>query len=55
MEEAGILDSKDLDSIDNNVIDEISSALEKAKNSPVPDVKELTKNVYSDDLGGQVA
>ena len=49
------MDAKDLDSIDNKVVDEISSALEKAKDSPVPDVKELTKNVYSDDFGGQMA
>jgi len=55
VEGAGILDAKDLDSIDNKVVDEISSALEKAKDSPVPDVKELTKNVYSDDFGGQMA
>ena len=34
------------------MVDEISSAVEKAKDSPVPDVKELTKNVYSDELGG---
>jgi len=54
VEEAGILDAKDLESIDNNVIDEISSALEKAKDSPLPDVTELTKNVYADDFGGQV-
>ena len=54
VEEAGILDAKDLESIDNNVIDEISSAVEKAKDSPLPDVTELTKNVYADDFGGQV-
>ena len=46
VEEAGLVDSNDLDEIDNDLLKKILAAVEKAKNSPLPDIKELTTNVY---------
>jgi len=34
--------------IDEDLSSQVSSAVEKAKNSPLPDVKELTTNVYEE-------
>lgn len=48
VEEAGLVEGKDLDMIDEDLSSQVSSAVEKAKNSPLPDVKELTTNVYEE-------
>ena len=46
VEEAGLVDSKDLNMIDEDLSNEVTAAVEKAKNSPLPNVEELTTNVY---------
>ena len=46
VEEAGLVESSDLDSIDEDLLTQVTSAVEKAKNSPLPNVEELTTNVY---------
>lgn len=46
VEEAGLVDSSDLDTIDEDLLSQVISAVEKAKNSPLPNLEELTTNVY---------
>tara|TARA_B100001057_G_scaffold335357_1_gene335993 strand:+ start:165 stop:1139 length:975 start_codon:yes stop_codon:yes gene_type:complete len=46
VEEAGLVENSDLDSIDKDLISQVTNAVEKAKNSPLPNVEELTTNVY---------
>ena len=46
VEEAGLVDSNDLDEIDIDLSKQVLAAVEKAKNSPLPDINELTTNVY---------
>ena len=46
VEEAGLVDGNDLDEIDIDLSKQVLAAVEKAKNSPLPDVNELTTNVY---------
>ena len=46
VEEAGLVDSKDLNLIDEDLLSQVTAAVEKAKNSPLPNVEELTTNVY---------
>ena len=46
VEEAGLVDSKDLNMIDEDLSSEVTAAVEKAKNSHLPNVEELTTNVY---------
>ena len=45
VEEAGLVDSKDLNLIDEDLLSQVTAAVEKAKNSPLPNVEELTTNV----------
>ena len=46
VEEAGLIESSELDLIDDDLLSQVTSAVEKAKNSPLPNVEELTTNVY---------
>lgn len=46
VEEAGLIESRDLDLIDDDLLSQVTNAVEKAKNSPLPNVEELTTNVY---------
>ena len=46
VEEAGLIESLDLDLIDDDLLSQVTNAVEKAKNSPLPNVEELTTNVY---------
>ena len=46
VEEAGLVESGDLDAIDKDLLSQVTNAVEKAKNSPLPNVEELTTNVY---------
>ncbi len=46
VEEAGLVDGNDLDKIDIHLSKQVLAAVEKAKNSPLPDINELTTNVY---------
>ena len=46
VEEAGLVESSDLDLIDDDLLSQVTNAVEKAKNSPLPNVEELTTNVY---------
>ncbi len=46
VEEAGLVESSELDLIDDDLLSQVTNAVEKAKNSPLPNVEELTTNVY---------
>ena len=46
VEEAGLVESGDFDAIDKDLLSQVTNAVEKAKNSPLPNVEELTTNVY---------
>ncbi len=46
VEEAGLVEGSDLDAIDKDLLSQVTNAVEKAKNSPLPNVEELTTNVY---------
>ena len=46
VEEAGLIESSELDLIDDILLSQVTNAVEKAKNSPLPNIKELTTNVY---------
>ena len=46
VEEAGLIESSELDLIDDDLLSQVTNAVEKAKNSPLPNVEELTTNVY---------
>ena len=46
VEEAGLVEGSDLDAIDKDLLFPVTNAVEKAKNSPLPNVEELTTNVY---------
>ena len=46
VEEAGLIESSKLDLIDDDLLSQVTNAVEKAKNSPLPNVEELTTNVY---------
>ena len=46
VEEAGLVEGSDLDAIDKDLLFQVTNAVEKAKNSPLPNVEELTTNVY---------
>ena len=46
VEEAGLIESSELDLIDDDLLSQVPNAGEKAKNSPLPNVKELTTKVY---------
>ena len=46
VEEAGLIESSELDLIDDDLLSQVTNAVEKAKNSPLPNIKELTTNVY---------
>ena len=46
VEEAGLIESCELDLIDDDLLSQVTNAVEKAKNSPLPNVEELTTNVY---------
>ena len=46
VEEAGLIESSELDLIDDDLLSQVTSAVEKAKNSPLPNIEELTTNVY---------
>ena len=46
VEEAGLIESRELDLIDDDLLSQVTNAVEKAKNSPLPNVEELTTNVY---------
>ena len=46
VEDAGLVESSDLDTIDEDLLSQVTNAVEKAKNSPLPNVEELTTNVY---------
>ena len=46
VEQAGLIESTELDLIDNDLLSQVTNAVEKAKNSPLPNVEELTTNVY---------
>jgi pyruvate dehydrogenase E1 component alpha subunit len=48
VEEAGLVESSDLDVIDDDLMSQVTNAVEKAKNSPLPNVEELTTNVYEE-------
>ena len=48
VEEAGLVESSDLDLIDDDLMSQVTNAVEKAKNSPLPNVEELTTNVYEE-------
>ena len=46
VEEAGLIESSELDFIDDDLLSQVTNAVEKAKNSPLPNIEELTTNVY---------
>ena len=46
VEEAGLVESSELYIIDDDLTSQVTDAVEKAKNSPLPNVEELTTNVY---------
>ena len=46
VEEAGLIESSELDLIDDDLLSQVTNAVEKAKNSPLPNVEELTTTVY---------
>ena len=46
VEEAGLIESSELDLIDDDLLTQVTNAVEKAKNSPLPNIEELTTNVY---------
>ena len=46
VEEAGLIESSELDLIDDDLLSQVTNAVEKAKNSPLPNIEELTTNVY---------
>ena len=46
VEDAGLIESNDLNLIDDELSNQVTEAVEKAKNSPLPNVEELTTNVY---------
>lgn len=46
VEEAGLIESNELDLIDDDLLSQVTNAVEKAKNSPLPNIEELTTNVY---------
>ena len=46
VEEAGLIESSKLDLIDDDLLSQVTNAVEKAKNSPLPNIEELTTNVY---------
>ena len=46
VEEAGLIESRELDLIDDDLLSQVTNAVEKAKNSPLPNIEELTTNVY---------
>ena len=46
VEEAGLIESSELDLIDDDLLSQVTNAVEKAKKSPLPNVEELTTNVY---------
>ena len=46
VEQAGLIESSELDLIDDDLLSQVTNAVEKAKNSPLPNVEELTTNVY---------
>ena len=46
VEQAGLIESTELDLIDDDLLSQVTNAVEKAKNSPLPNVEELTTNVY---------
>ena len=46
VEEAGLIESSELDLIDDDLLSQVTNAVEKAKNSPLPNVEEITTNVY---------
>ena len=46
VEEAGLIESSELDLIDDDLLSQVTNAVEKAKNSPLPNLEELTTNVY---------
>lgn len=48
LEEHGIVTRQEIDAIEASAEDEISRAIEFAKNSPDPDVREATRDVYSE-------
>jgi len=41
-----LVESSELDIIDDDLTSKVFNAVEKAKNSPLPNVEELTTNVY---------
>ena len=45
VEEAGLIESSELDLIDDDLLSQVPNAVEKAKNSPLPNIEELTTNV----------
>ena len=46
VEDAGLIESNDLNLIDDELSNKGTEAVEKAENSPIPNVEELTTNVY---------
>ena len=46
VEEAGLIESSELDLIDDDLLSQVTNAVEKAKNRPLPNIEELTTNVY---------
>ena len=46
VEEAGLIETSELDLIDDDLLSQVTNAVEKAKNSPLPNIEELTTNVY---------
>lgn len=46
VEEAGLIESSELDLVDDDLLSQVTNAVEKAKNSPLPNIEELTTNVY---------
>ena len=45
VEEAGLIESSELDLIDDDILSQVTNAVEKAKNSRLPNIEELTSNV----------
>jgi pyruvate dehydrogenase E1 component alpha subunit len=46
----GVIDDKEIEAIRANVEKEIADAIEFAKNSPSPDLTNLTRDVYTDEI-----
>ena len=46
----GVIDDKEIEAIRANVEKEIAEAIEFAKNSPSPDLTNLTRDVYTDEI-----